>query len=149
MHAVMPPCRRVLVAVDGKLCFDPWNYEPASNARRTPKKPVRIGARGLRAQVDSLRLYRDVYYTPSPRGEGRMACSLKNDPGCQEYFALGDNSPVSVDSRAWPAERPVTQDLLLGKPFLVHLPSRTGKFRWGNWEGQLRIPDISRIRYIH
>jgi hypothetical protein len=60
---------------------------------------------------------------------------------------LGDNSPVSFDSRSWdnPA---ITDEMFLGKPILVHLPSRPGEFQIGGHTLQVRIPDLSRIRYI-
>ena len=60
---------------------------------------------------------------------------------------LGDNSPVSLDSRAW--EHPaVPRDLLIGRPFVVHLPSRPQPVRWGQREVVVRVPDFSRVRYI-
>ncbi|MEZ5950240.1 MAG: S26 family signal peptidase [Planctomycetaceae bacterium] len=51
--------------------------------------------------------------------------------GPDEYFVLGDNSAVSVDSRHWP-EGSVTRSLLIGRPVLLHLPSRrAGNYPWG------------------
>jgi hypothetical protein len=42
----------------------------------------------------------------------------------------------------------VARRLLVGKPFIVHLPSRPGKLTIGGWELPIRIPDVRRIRYI-
>jgi signal peptidase I len=138
---------QALLAVDGKMVFEPWTYEPVAEPGPAPRRPVRLGARNLRLQVRHLQLFRDIYYTPDG-GRGVTPYSLKNLPDRQEYFALGDNSPVSVDSRLWPNGRELTTGLFLGKPFLVHLPARTGRVELGPWKGQIRIPDISRIRYI-
>jgi hypothetical protein len=39
--------------------------------------------------------------------------------------------------------------MIVGKPFLVHLPSRMKTVQIGGWEGAIRVPEFSRIRYIH
>ncbi len=137
---------QVALAVAGQELFEPWNSAAPQGRGPTPWAPVRIGARGLNLRVDGVRLFRDVYYTGGP---GRRGCSspVVLQPG--EFFALGDNSPVSRDSRSWPEGKVLTRELLLGKPFLVHLPSRRHRLRFGRWQGDIRIPDLSRIRYIH
>jgi hypothetical protein len=137
--------RQVLLAVDGELVFDPFHYPAAEERGPTPWQPVRFGARGLQSQVTGLKLYRDVYYTP---GEGRRGYESPVRLGPEEYFALGDNSPVSRDSRSWPPGRVLTFDMLLGKPFLVHLPSRKHRLQIGGWHMDIRIPEFSRVRYI-
>ena len=143
--------RQILLAVDGQLAFDPWPLTPADLVTHdalapelTRRKPVRIGARGLEAHIAGLRLYRDVHYT---RGRARNGVDTPCQLGPHEYFVLGDNSPVSSDSRNW-IEGTVPESLLLGKPFLVHLPSKPGQLRIGRTTRHVRIPDISRIRYI-
>jgi signal peptidase I len=131
--------RQVLVALDGEPVFAPWPVEPPADGSRPPRKPVRVGARGLKVRVDHLRLYRDVYYTETESGPCRL--------GPDEYYVLGDNSPVSHDSRRWP-QPAVHESLLLGKPFVVHLPSRQAKVTVGSMTRHIRIPDLPRIRYI-
>ncbi len=60
-----------------------------------------------------------------PQG-GLAAVSL----GPDEYFVLGDNSPVSNDSRFW-GEGPVVRgSMFVGKPFLVHLPGQVVPLRF-------------------
>jgi hypothetical protein len=60
---------------------------------------------------------------------------------------LGDNSPVSNDGRSWP-QGAIKRSQLIGKPFVVHLPSRPGRISFGGFTRYIRVPDFSRIRYI-
>lgn len=139
--------RQVLCALDGELIFEPWELPLVPPGRSVPRRQVRIGAFGIRLHVVSLELYRDVYYTADGGGETR-SWELHNTPERQEFFVLGDNSPISVDSRLWRAGVVLTPQLLMGKPFMVHLPVRTAAWKWGAWQSRLRVPDFSRIRYI-
>jgi hypothetical protein len=158
--------RQVLVAVGDRLLFPPWSIPGAGGSLRNPRPdaadppdpsnesaqkrtpppstPVRFGAWGVQATIGSLQLYRDVHYT---RGRARNGVNAPCQLGDDEYFMLGDNSPVSSDSRNWPRGA-VPHHLLLGKPFLVHLPSRPGEIRIGDRRKQFRIPDFARVRYI-
>ena len=134
--------RQVLVAIDGVEPFAPWTYEETADRNASPAS-VRLGAAGLAAEVRSLTLYRDVYYTRGKAKNGVEEPFTLSD----EFFVLGDNSPVSLDSRSWP-DGAVPAKLLLGKPFVVHLPSRPGTLRLGKRELSVRIPDFGRMRYI-
>ena len=74
-----------------------------------------------KATVDNVELYRDVYYK-TPRGSRYLHAISKATEvhlGGREYFALGDNSPSSNDSRAWGV---VPQENLVGEAFLVIWP---------------------------
>ena len=110
-------------------------------------QPLAIGVEGLVVVVDRLRVYRDVYYTEPPfAGSGY---SLAGDGMSwrvpeEEYFVLGDNSPVSEDSRAWTEDRFVSPKSLVGKPLVVIFPSR--EISLGGW--RIPVPDLRRIRYI-
>ena len=141
--------RQILVAVDGELVFEPWQElgDVTGTDDLNASEPVdlpRIGARRGSFQIGSLRVYRDIHYT---HRNGRHAVTSDFQPGPDGYFVLGDNSPVSVDSREW-TTAVVGRKLLMGKPFLVHLPSRPGQLRLGDSTRYIRIPDVSRIRYI-
>ncbi len=135
--------RQALVAVDGVELFAPLPYAGMGPRPPLPPVPVRFGAEGTELDVSGLRLDRDVYYTTEAGQEGRQYVL-----GPDEFFVLGDNSPVSLDSRAWPHPA-IRRELLIGKPFIVHLPSRSQPLRWGEKTAVLRVPDFSRVRYIH
>ena len=141
--------RRVSVAVDGRLLFDPVDYELAGPPIMTTPSPVALGVVGGSIEVKDLRLYRDIYYTGELAARGRRPSGV-DEPyflGAGEYFVLGDNSPVSNDSRFWDGRPVVRRAQLLGKPFLVHLPGRAWGIRiFGRELGW--IPDFREIRYI-
>ncbi len=132
--------RQVLAAVNGREVFSGWPIPEESAKAEPPRIPARIGVRDGRITVSALRLFRDVYYTQKGMN---LPCRMKDD----EYFVLGDNSPVSVDSRSW-SKPTVERRLFLGKPLVVHLPSRPGELRVAGHTKRVRIPDWERIRYI-
>ncbi len=137
--------RQVIVTLNGTPLFEPLLLEELPKPPvELPRSPVRFGARGVRAEVQSLVLYRDVHYT---RGRARNGVEEPYPLGPDEYFVLGDNSPVSADSRSWP-DGAVPARLLVGKPFVVHLPSRPGRLQIGGKVRYIRIPDFERMRYI-
>jgi signal peptidase I len=141
--------RRLIVALDGELVFDPVDLEEepgyAPNA-----SPLGVGVEGRgEVELSDVRIFRDVYYTDSLSNATRRPFAVGSPfrLGSDEYFVLGDNSPVSNDSRFWTTSPIVRSELFLGKPFLVHLPSQAVPLRvWGR--DHYWIPDPRRIRYI-
>lgn len=136
---------QAVIAIDQQPIGEPLPLADTVEEPAAPwvERPARIGASGAAVSVKEMRLYRDVYYTPKNDAD-RKTFPLSGD----EYFVLGDNSPVSVDSRCW--ENPgVPERSLIGKPFVVHLPSRPGKVEWGGKVTYVRVPDFSRVRFIH
>ena len=104
---------------------------------------IRIGAAGMDLELRHVAIERDVYYR-SPRARGRgvqgRPIYLRNRPedGIQEYFCLGDNSPMSHDGRLWDSVGPhlthrlatgayqygtVPADQMLGRAFSVFWPA--------------------------
>lgn len=108
------------------------------------RSQVRFGALGGAFRVREIQIFRDVHYLS---GRGQHACDGPCRLGSDEFFFLGDNSPVSLDSRGWkyPA---VPRRLLVGRPICVHMPSRPVQFRFGSRETLLRVPDLDNMRLI-
>ncbi len=133
--------RQITVAINGKVLFTPWVY---SNKEKRPddlpRRPIRIGVKNLELSIETLQVFRDVYYTAK---SGDREYQIPEG----EYFMLGDNSPVSFDSRSW-RKATVPKKLFLGKPLFVHLPSTQENIDIGGKSRNIRIPDFSRIRYI-
>ncbi|HVW36644.1 MAG TPA: S26 family signal peptidase [Pirellulales bacterium] len=139
--------RQVVLALDERVVLV-HPYEPAPSPFRPSSRPIAIGSQGPGIELWNLKLYRDIYYTPPiralPPAEGIAAAARQYRLGVDEYFVLGDNSPLAVDSRDYFGGG-VPGEMLVGKPFMVYLPSR----RTGGKQGGFQVPDLAKIRYIH
>tara|TARA_R110002072_G_scaffold13481_3_gene57015 strand:- start:91955 stop:93898 length:1944 start_codon:yes stop_codon:yes gene_type:complete len=122
------------------------DLEDAGESRSSDESlsPVAFGARGGSVSVSSVKLYRDVHYTTDNQ---RHATERPLKLGSDEFFFLGDNSPVSLDSRGW-VSPVVPRRLLVGRPLVVHLPSQPGRIKIGSTVKYIRLPDFSKIRCI-
>jgi signal peptidase I len=142
--------RRLSVALDGVPLFDPIDYEgPSSVGFGSHSSPIALGVLGGSMEVRRMRIYRDLYYTGNLAGGPRRLFGVDSVQrlGPDEFFVLGDNSPVSNDSRFWEKSPVVRGEQFLGKPFLVHLPGQVCVLRvFGRPLGW--IPDPREIRYI-
>jgi len=88
---------QVLVAVDDEVIFrQNYAHDLTQGFAPTPS-PFRVGASGVKAKTDQLRLYRDVYNL-GPSGLD-VPWKYEPDPEPPGYFLIGDNVPRSVDSR--------------------------------------------------
>ena len=162
--------RQVIVALNGVPCFPAWPVDPEAAHEETLEATVStiigqkidatkaaeimirleqqkrwaVGVQGDGVRVSELEMYRDVFYTP---GRRKHAIDSEFTIPPASYFVQGDNSPVSSDSRSW-LNPCVPHGLLIGKPFLVHLPSRPAVLQLGGRQLPIRVPEWSRIRYI-
>jgi signal peptidase I len=133
--------RRVSVAVDGHEYFA---YDlPAAGKRPDVTSPFRLGAEGATVAFRHVKLFRDIYYRPGDRHAGAEPYQLEPD----EYFMLGDNSANSDDSRSWQIPG-VPERNFLGKPFLLHQPSRPAQWGVGGHRVDAQAIDWDRIRWL-
>jgi signal peptidase I len=131
------------VAFDGRTVVA-LPYEPRTRARRPNAAPFSIGSRSLGVVVEDVRVYRDVHYT---HPIGLLNCWALDRPaklGGDAFFVLGDNSPISEDSRVGADHPGVSASLLVGKPFLAIFSLHGVSF--GPWHFQ--VPNPAGIRYI-
>ncbi len=135
--------QQFLLAMDGKtLSVVP--YDVGTTPRQPTTRPLAIGSQGLGLELRELRVYRDVYYGRPAAAAAAWATDKPVRVSNWGYFVLGDNSPVSVDSRCWPEGPTADAQLLVGKPLIVVLSP--GGVHWlDRW---FKVPDLTRIRYI-
>jgi len=106
--------------------------------------PFGVGCERVEAELEDVCLFRDIYYGDFGGIGSTRRTGSGTVEGADEYYVLGDNSPISEDSRTWPRDRALSAACLVGKPFLAFPPVRWGQA--GPW--RFRIPDLSAIRYI-
>jgi signal peptidase I len=135
---------------------------------------VRLVAQDLEGELCHVKLMRDIYYqsttfieSRNKSGEinplyGRPGHGTTRNPlllGPHDYFVLGDNSPMSKDSRTWWEVGPhlaghyqqgtyrlgtVPADQMVGKAFIVYLPAPFRVFL----SGPAVIPNLGEVRFI-
>jgi signal peptidase I len=106
--------RQLLLAIGGRELLR-YPFETLEKPARSTTAPFSIGSRGLAVEIGRLQIWRDVHYTSPTRAGTESATKLGSD----EYFVLGDNSPISRDSRSWTGGEPISASLLIGR--LLHV----------------------------
>lgn len=109
--------QQLLFAIEGELLLT-YLYK-AATPRLAPRHPLAIGAGTGQVKLAKLRVWRDVYYTDPGAGRFRFGLDRPYRLREDEFFVLGDNSPISIDSRVLPSAG-IPGKLIVGKP----LPSR-------------------------
>ncbi|REJ70212.1 MAG: S26 family signal peptidase [Planctomycetota bacterium] len=107
--------RRLLVRLNGRLILE-HNIDATATTATEPSRPsLAIGGRSLGIAVESAKVWRDVHYLRSPVGVPSAAVPRQHTTAADAYFVLGDNSPVSQDSRVEPPGG-VAAQRILGRP---------------------------------
>ncbi len=113
-----------------------------------------------RLLISHLAVYRDIHYMSARFNSENVKARAIDEPfrlGSDEYFVLGDNSPVSEDSRWWREKGMgnngvlfragvVPRDYLVGKAICVYWPSCFRPFGNGSF---VFVPNAGRMRLIY
>ncbi|MCC6579505.1 MAG: signal peptidase I [Phycisphaeraceae bacterium] len=167
------------VWIDGtRLCA--WRFElPIETLEHRPppasRPTIQLDVAGAPVTLHNLDVDRDIYYSSAiaslddnlQPGLGTLVKvngRVMGDPiriGPDRFFCLGDNSPMSKDSRFWISVNPwirsrmfnpgeqthglVPRELMIGKAFFVYFPAP-----W-NYSGKATgiIPNFGDMRFIH
>lgn len=150
----------VLEYGDHKLIYDLGRHKDDAGINYAVKPEVHILGQGT-LRLRHIGLYRDIHYlsddSPDPRRH--ILRATESNPiqlGEDEYFACGDNSPASYDSRLWDGRGTgnngktypagvVPKDYLVGKGFFIHWP---GGYRIGT-EPIRWIPFVDGMKPIY
>lgn len=110
--------QQVILALEGRAIVR-FPYERPAAPRTDVLHPLAIGATGLQVRIRDLCVWRDINYLDPqglPRNWQAPAKLAKH-----EFAVLGDNQPVSIDSRQWEPFA-VSQWALIGhvyRPFWI------------------------------
>ena len=143
-----------------KLTYDLGTGKDDAGKRINDMEPKAVIFGSGNLIVSNVALYRDIYYL-STRIDTQQPVNRAGEEnpftlGKDEYFAMGDNSPDSLDSRLWDKEGfgnngisyrmgIVPRDYLVGKAFFVYWPSG---FRAGNFKFPF-VPNVGKLRFIY
>jgi len=103
--------RRVLFAIDERVLIQ-RQYEPTAGPHEPVTRPLAIGGMGVSVDIRHMQIFRDLHFLDVSRLGRDWTTPLPLE--ADEFFVLGDNAPISVDSRHWP-EVGLPRRLLLGK----------------------------------
>ncbi len=105
--------RQLLLAIDSRLELRCPLETDASPPTGTDV-PFESSSTGLKSTLGELTVYRDIYYCG--QAVGALPAAERVLLADDEYYLLGDNSPISVDSRSWGG---VPARYLVGRPLGV------------------------------
>jgi signal peptidase I len=119
--------QQVLLAIDNHVILaEPWEVDQVSlqaDAKSELPPMFSLGLDRLDGEVRSTAVWRDIYYAVR-HSDGHQAGAERGamtswQLGPDEFFVLGDNAPISDDSRSWLSGPGVDAKLLIGKPLGV------------------------------
>ena len=109
---------RVLFAIDERVLIQ-YPYEPAAGSEPPIATLLGIGVTGFSVEIRRLQVLRDLYFLDPAGLGGDWTAPRRLDD--DEFFVIGDNVPISIDSRhssedshPWP-EVGLPRRMLLGK----------------------------------
>ena len=140
-----------------KLVYDLGTGVDDAGTNRAVKPEVQILGYG-NLRLTGVGLFRDIHYISEPEAMNVLR-GTQDDPMVLEddqYFACGDNSPFSADSRIWETAGlgnngqtyppgVVPKEYLVGKGLVVHWP---GGYRLAN-EPIRWIPNVDDMKIIY
>lgn len=145
-----------------KLTYDLGDLPDSLGQRRTDIEPrVEILGSG-RLSISHVSIFRDIYYTNRSM-DGSRAGKASEGSGVKlaedQFFVLGDNSPISEDSRWWAGKGIgnngieyekgiVPRDYLVGKAVFVYWPGGFRPSIGRNYFPFAVIPDVGRMRFV-
>lgn len=96
--------RQLLLALDGKVELRHALVGDTAPAKQNAgtTEPFAVGTIDLRVTLREVALWRDIYYGTRPVGTAPSDRLASWQLAADELFLLGDNAPVSADSRIWP-----------------------------------------------
>jgi signal peptidase I len=122
---------RVAVSVDGKEILALEYRSGSPDDLREDQHYLTLLASGVTASFESIKVFRDVHYTYFPQRRNAGFTDDMDGPqksvtigsiangGDDEYFPCGDNSPSSLDGRAWGT---APERNLMGRAFVIFWP---------------------------
>lgn len=105
--------RQMVLAIDGTPLLQVDVPDLAPSADAAGRQQILLRARGSLVEVSNMRLLRDIYYTRERTSQWGTDAPYRL--GDAEFFVLGDNSPISADSRSWPSAG-IASSSIVGKP---------------------------------
>lgn len=91
---------QLLLAIAGETLIR-HAYTPRDRPLQPTSRPLGIAGRRGACSIARVQVYRDIFYLNPFRGDWTWASP--GPLGDDTYFVLGDNAPLSNDSRHWPA----------------------------------------------
>ncbi len=93
------------VWLDGNQIF---RHELAESAAPVSHQLLKVGAAKNQLVLNRIRIWRDLYYFPVPGPAPTGPTKIRQNG----YFVIGDNVPISVDSRHWQSPSLLRSDVI-------------------------------------